>query len=67
MQEAEVKEESNATVVSRSGKRQAKPVDPDPHGEKLLQVLCYISIGVVQLVMIKRFLCLLHLGSSLSF
>lgn len=39
MKEAEVKEESNATVVSKSGKRQAKPVDMDPHGEKLLQVL----------------------------
>ncbi|XP_057772972.1 N-terminal acetyltransferase A complex auxiliary subunit NAA15 [Salvia miltiorrhiza] len=36
--EAEVKEESNATAVLKSGKRQVKPVDPDPHGEKLLQV-----------------------------
>ncbi|KAK6148894.1 hypothetical protein DH2020_016419 [Rehmannia glutinosa] len=36
--EAEVKEESNAIAVSRSGKRQVKPVDLDPHGEKLLQV-----------------------------
>ncbi|KAL6568104.1 N-alpha-acetyltransferase 16, NatA auxiliary subunit [Orobanche hederae] len=36
--EAEVKEESNTTTVSRSGKRQAKPVDLDPNGEKLLQV-----------------------------
>ncbi|KAL6559856.1 N-alpha-acetyltransferase 16, NatA auxiliary subunit [Orobanche gracilis] len=36
--EAEVKEESNTTAVSRSGKRQAKPVDLDPNGEKLLQV-----------------------------
>lgn len=43
MQEAKVKEESNANAVSRSGKRQVKPVDLlDPHGEKLLQVLCYI-------------------------
>ncbi|XP_043702732.1 N-terminal acetyltransferase A complex auxiliary subunit NAA15 isoform X2 [Telopea speciosissima] len=32
-------EESNATGVSKSGKRQhVKPVDPDPNGEKLLQV-----------------------------
>ncbi|KAL0319205.1 UNVERIFIED_CONTAM: N-terminal acetyltransferase A complex auxiliary subunit NAA15 [Sesamum angustifolium] len=36
--EAEVKEEANATAVSRSGKRPIKPVDLDPHGEKLLQV-----------------------------
>ncbi|XP_042496121.1 N-terminal acetyltransferase A complex auxiliary subunit NAA15 isoform X1 [Macadamia integrifolia] len=39
--EAEEKneEESNATGVAKSGKRQhAKPVDPDPNGEKLLQV-----------------------------
>ncbi|XP_076925857.1 N-terminal acetyltransferase A complex auxiliary subunit NAA15-like [Bidens hawaiensis] len=36
--EAEVKnEEANAGGVSKSGKRQVKPVDPDPHGEKLLQ------------------------------
>lgn len=25
-------------MVSKSGKRPVKPVDPDPHGEKLLQV-----------------------------
>ncbi|KAK7255315.1 hypothetical protein RIF29_28722 [Crotalaria pallida] len=37
--EAEEKnEESSAGGVSKSGKRNAKPVDPDPHGEKLLQV-----------------------------
>ncbi|XP_068334434.1 N-terminal acetyltransferase A complex auxiliary subunit NAA15-like [Pyrus communis] len=37
--EAEGKnEESNAGGVSKSGKRHVKPVDPDPHGEKLLQV-----------------------------
>ncbi|XP_073292059.1 N-terminal acetyltransferase A complex auxiliary subunit NAA15-like [Primulina huaijiensis] len=36
--EAEVKEGSNAPTVSRSGKRHAKSVDTDPHGEKLLQV-----------------------------
>ncbi|KAG8379893.1 hypothetical protein BUALT_Bualt07G0136600 [Buddleja alternifolia] len=36
--EAEVKEESNTTTVSKSGKRPVKPVDMDPHGEKLLQV-----------------------------
>ncbi|KAJ4718198.1 N-alpha-acetyltransferase 16, NatA auxiliary subunit-like [Melia azedarach] len=37
--EAEGKsEESSASGVSKSGKRHVKPVDPDPHGEKLLQV-----------------------------
>ncbi|CAN4086801.1 unnamed protein product [Withania somnifera] len=37
--EAEVKiEESNATSVAKSGKRHVKPVDPDPHGEKLIQM-----------------------------
>ncbi|XP_057451305.1 N-terminal acetyltransferase A complex auxiliary subunit NAA15-like [Lotus japonicus] len=37
--EAEEKnEESSASGISKSGKRQAKPVDPDPRGEKLLQV-----------------------------
>ena len=32
-------EESNVGVVSKSGKRHVKPVDPDPNGEKLLQVI----------------------------
>ncbi|CAN1836317.1 N-terminal acetyltransferase A complex auxiliary subunit NAA15 [Linum perenne] len=37
--EAEVKnEEPSATGVSKSGKKHVKPVDPDPKGEKLLQV-----------------------------
>ncbi|KAL2332403.1 hypothetical protein Fmac_019984 [Flemingia macrophylla] len=37
--EAEEKnEESGAGGISKSGKRSAKPVDPDPRGEKLLQV-----------------------------
>ncbi|XP_057459608.1 N-terminal acetyltransferase A complex auxiliary subunit NAA15-like [Actinidia eriantha] len=37
--EAEVKnEESNVGVVSKSGKRHVKTVDPDPNGDKLLQV-----------------------------
>ena len=31
-------EESSASSVSKSGKRHVKPVDPDPNGEKLLQV-----------------------------
>ncbi|KAL4589164.1 hypothetical protein LXL04_002068 [Taraxacum kok-saghyz] len=37
--EAEVKnEEANAGGASKYGKRNVKAVDPDPHGEKLLQV-----------------------------
>ncbi|KAK4375423.1 hypothetical protein RND71_006100 [Anisodus tanguticus] len=37
--DAEVKnEESSSTSVAKSGKRQVKPVDPDPHGEKLVQI-----------------------------
>lgn len=32
-------EETNVSVVSKSGKRNAKPVDLDPNGEKLLQVV----------------------------
>lgn len=43
-QEAETKsEESTASGVSKSGKRNAKPVDPDPNGQKLIQVVvCFI-------------------------
>lgn len=41
-QEAEIKsEESSSSGVSKSGKRNVKPVDPDPHGEKLLQVIYF--------------------------
>ncbi|KAI4329285.1 hypothetical protein L6164_021567 [Bauhinia variegata] len=37
--EAEEKnEESSASGASKSGKRHVKPVDPDPRGEKLLQI-----------------------------
>ncbi|XP_076902750.1 N-terminal acetyltransferase A complex auxiliary subunit NAA15-like [Bidens hawaiensis] len=37
--EAEVKsEEANANGASKNGKRNVKAVDPDPHGEKLLQI-----------------------------
>lgn len=38
-------EEANVGAVSKSGKRQVKPVDPDPHGEKLLQVHLYKSFS----------------------
>jgi len=41
-QEAESKsEESTASGASKSGKRNVKPVDPDPHGQKLIQVVVY--------------------------
>lgn len=33
-----MKNEESGVNVSKSGKRHVKPVDPDPHGEKLLQV-----------------------------
>ncbi|KAL0724454.1 hypothetical protein Bca4012_039053 [Brassica carinata] len=37
--EAETKsEESTTSGPSKSGKRNVKPVDPDPHGQKLIQV-----------------------------
>ncbi|KAK4719220.1 hypothetical protein R3W88_017558 [Solanum pinnatisectum] len=37
--DAEVKtEEPSSTSVAKSGKRQVKPVDPDPYGEKLVQI-----------------------------
>ncbi|CAN0878301.1 N-terminal acetyltransferase A complex auxiliary subunit NAA15 [Linum grandiflorum] len=36
--ESDVKNEEPATGVSKSGKKHVKPVDPDPKGEKLLQV-----------------------------
>ncbi|XP_061338524.1 N-terminal acetyltransferase A complex auxiliary subunit NAA15 [Gastrolobium bilobum] len=34
----EKNEESSASSISKSGKRHAKPIDPDPRGEKLSQV-----------------------------
>ncbi|WOH05562.1 hypothetical protein DCAR_0624981 [Daucus carota subsp. sativus] len=36
--EAEVRSEESSVNVSKAGMRHVKPVDPDPHGEKLLQV-----------------------------
>ena len=38
-------EESSASNASKTGKRHVKPVDPDPHGEKLLQVGFLIASG----------------------
>ena len=44
-QEAETEiEESTASGVSKSGKRNVKPVDPDPHGEKLIQVVVLLHL-----------------------
>lgn len=58
VQEAEVKEGSNAPTVSRSGKRHAKSVDTDPHGEKLLQVFFCAFTGVYLLLkfLLSRYL-----------
>ncbi|KAL8098992.1 N-terminal acetyltransferase A complex auxiliary subunit NAA15-like isoform X2 [Apium graveolens] len=36
--EAEVRTEESSVNVSKAGMRHVKPVDPDPHGKKLLQV-----------------------------
>ncbi|KAF5726902.1 putative NMDA receptor-regulated protein [Tripterygium wilfordii] len=53
--EAEVKnEESSATGVSKSGKRNVKPVDPDPHGEKLLQVEDPLSEATKYLKLLQK-------------
>ncbi|XP_004506868.1 N-terminal acetyltransferase A complex auxiliary subunit NAA15-like [Cicer arietinum] len=53
--EAEEKnEESNASGVSKSGKRHVKPVDPDPHGEKLLQVEDPLSEAVKYLKLLQK-------------
>ncbi|KAF7843310.1 N-terminal acetyltransferase A complex auxiliary subunit NAA15 [Senna tora] len=53
--EAEEKnEESNAGGVSKSGKRHAKPVDPDPRGEKLLQVEDPLSEATKYLKLLQK-------------
>ncbi|XP_012073296.1 N-terminal acetyltransferase A complex auxiliary subunit NAA15 isoform X2 [Jatropha curcas] len=53
--EAEVKnEESSAGGVSKSGKRHVKPVDPDPIGEKLLQVEDPLSEATKYLKLLKK-------------
>ncbi|XP_030488392.2 N-terminal acetyltransferase A complex auxiliary subunit NAA15 [Cannabis sativa] len=53
--EAEVKnEESNANSVSKTGKRNVKPVDPDPHGEKLLQVEDPLSEATKYLKLLQK-------------
>ncbi|KAH9714679.1 N-terminal acetyltransferase A complex auxiliary subunit NAA15 [Citrus sinensis] len=53
--EAEGKnEESSASGVSKSGKRHVKPVDPDPHGEKLLQVEDPLSEATKYLKLLQK-------------
>lgn len=53
--EAEGKnEETSASGVSKSGKRHVKPVDPDPHGEKLLQVEDPLSEATKYLKLLQK-------------
>ncbi|CAL5210657.1 unnamed protein product [Lathyrus oleraceus] len=53
--EAEEKnEELNPSTVSKSGKRNVKPVDPDPHGEKLSQVEDPLSEAVKYLKLLQK-------------
>ncbi|WJX48860.1 N-alpha-acetyltransferase 16, NatA auxiliary subunit [Trifolium repens] len=53
--EAEEKnEELNSSAVSKSGKRNVKPVDSDPHGEKLLQVEDPLSEAVKYLKLLQK-------------
>ncbi|XP_028239120.1 N-terminal acetyltransferase A complex auxiliary subunit NAA15-like isoform X1 [Glycine soja] len=53
--EAEEKnEESSASGVSKSGKRHVKPVDPDPNGEKLLQVEDPLSEATKYLKLLQK-------------
>ncbi|KAG4961581.1 hypothetical protein JHK87_038214 [Glycine soja] len=53
--EAEEKnEESSAGGISKSGKRQAKPIDPDPRGEKLLQVEDPLLEGTKYLKLLQK-------------
>ncbi|XP_057732571.1 N-terminal acetyltransferase A complex auxiliary subunit NAA15 [Arachis stenosperma] len=53
--EAEEKnEELNAGGASKSGKRHVKPVDPDPHGEKLLQVEDPLSEATKYLKLLQK-------------
>ncbi|XP_078432271.1 tetratricopeptide repeat (TPR)-containing protein [Wolffia australiana] len=48
-------EESSSSTVSKSGKRQqAKPVDPDPRGEKLVQVEDPLAEGTKYLRLLQK-------------
>ncbi|XP_057454244.1 N-terminal acetyltransferase A complex auxiliary subunit NAA15 [Lotus japonicus] len=50
----EKNEELSASGVSKSGKRHVKPVDPDPHGEKLLQVDDPLSEAIKYLKLLQK-------------
>uniref|UniRef100_A0A7N0VK31 Uncharacterized protein n=2 Tax=Kalanchoe fedtschenkoi TaxID=63787 RepID=A0A7N0VK31_KALFE len=53
--EVEVKnEDSSAGNVAKSGKRNLKPVDPDPHGEKLAQVKDPLSEATKYLKLLQK-------------
>ncbi|KAI9110342.1 hypothetical protein K1719_018784 [Acacia pycnantha] len=53
--EAEEKnEESSTSGVSKSGKRHVKPVDPDPRGEKLLQIQDPLSEAAKYLKLLQK-------------
>uniref|UniRef100_A0A2P2MTL5 N-alpha-acetyltransferase 15 NatA auxiliary subunit n=1 Tax=Rhizophora mucronata TaxID=61149 RepID=A0A2P2MTL5_RHIMU len=53
--EAELKnEETNATSASKSGKRNVKTIDPDPNGEKLLQVEDPLSEATKYLKLLQK-------------
>ncbi|KAL5072633.1 hypothetical protein RYX36_011617 [Vicia faba] len=53
--EAEEKnEELNSSTASTSGKRNVKPVDPDPRGEKLMQVEDPLSEAVKYLKLLQK-------------
>ncbi|XP_057764551.1 transcription factor UNE12-like [Salvia miltiorrhiza] len=64
--EAGVKGESNATAVLKSGKRQVKPVDPNPHGEKLLQVEDPLVEATKYLKLLQKHSSTITLWCSLS-
>uniref|UniRef100_A0A7N0RHA1 Uncharacterized protein n=1 Tax=Kalanchoe fedtschenkoi TaxID=63787 RepID=A0A7N0RHA1_KALFE len=53
--EVEVKnEDSSAGIVAKSGKRNIKPVDMDPHGEKLVQVENPLSEATKYLKLLQK-------------
>ncbi|XVE52132.1 hypothetical protein DITRI_Ditri02bG0097600 [Diplodiscus trichospermus] len=50
----EKNEESSASGISKSGKRQLKPVDPDPYGEKLLKTEDPLSEATKYLKLLQK-------------
>ena len=56
-------EETNNSGVSKSGKRNVKPVDTDPHGEKLVQVaFCLLCVWFGWFVKLHKFDFRIYLG-----